>query len=162
MENKRKKAQSRWRSMIMRCENIRHVKYPSYGGRGITVCERWHDFDLFYADVGDAPPGMTLDRRDNDDGYHPGNWRWATAKEQIANRRPRTKPHNHAKSRILDAEGREMTVAAVSKLIGCERQTLRFRLQRLRKRGIFVVKLADLKARSDEARRIWLEKTIVT
>ncbi|MCL1485143.1 hypothetical protein MIH18_23680 (plasmid) [Marinobacter sp. M3C] len=77
-----------WSSMIQRCTNERNAKYPQYGGRGITVCDRWRDFDLFYSDVGDKPfPGATIDRIENDAGYGPGNFRWASRKEQQRNRR---------------------------------------------------------------------------
>src|SRR6266699_1203709 len=78
-----------WRSMLQRCRNL---KDKHYGGRGIKVCECWKGFDgfaNFLADVGERPPDKTLDRFPNNQGnYEPGNCRWATAKEQLANRRP--------------------------------------------------------------------------
>lgn len=80
-----------WASMIYRCTNKNSTHYSSYGGRGITVCERWKSFENFYADVGDAPEGRTLDRIDNDKGYEPSNIRWATRKEQQRNTRATTK-----------------------------------------------------------------------
>lgn len=76
-----------WRGMISRCENERDRSYPSYGGRGITVCERWKDLANFKADMGEPPAGKTLDRIDNDMGYEPANCRWATPIEQSRNRR---------------------------------------------------------------------------
>jgi hypothetical protein len=76
--------------MIERCENPAHISYPRYGPRGIKVCDRWHDFDAFLADVGFPPsPGLQIDRIDNDGDYEPGNVRWATAQEQRLNQRPR-------------------------------------------------------------------------
>jgi hypothetical protein len=80
--------------MIRRCEDPANPQWPDYGGRGIYVCERWHDFDLYYADTGDAPDGQSLDRIDNDGPYASGNVRWATPKEQRANQRSmRRKTH---------------------------------------------------------------------
>lgn len=79
-----------WRSMKNRCcnSNVRH--YVRYGGRGISVCDRWMKFEDFLADMGPRPtPGHSIDRIDNDGNYEPGNCRWATAKEQRANQRPR-------------------------------------------------------------------------
>jgi hypothetical protein len=75
--------------MKTRCLNPRAENFEYYGGRGITVCERWLKFENFYVDVGEPPEGMTLDRINNDGNYEPGNWRWATMLEQNHNRRPR-------------------------------------------------------------------------
>jgi len=77
--------------MVRRCTEPARVEYPNYGGRGITVCDRWLDFDNYIADVGYPPaPGLTLDRIDNDGNYEPGNVRWATWSEQNFNRRNAT------------------------------------------------------------------------
>jgi len=83
----------RWQNMLQRCQNPGNPRYADYGGRGITVCERWkgpEGFPNFVADMGECPEGRSLDRIDNDSGYEPGNCRWATLLEQRHNRRPRT------------------------------------------------------------------------
>ena len=67
--------------MIQRCRNSRHKNFSQYGGRGITVCDRWSTFSNFLHDMGERPEDKTLDRIDVDGNYEPGNCRWATAKE---------------------------------------------------------------------------------
>lgn len=81
-----------WFAMLYRCEDPRHDAFPRYGGRGIRVCEPWHDFLAFARDIelfiGSRPYGHTLDRIDNSGDYEPGNVRWATPATQSANRNP--------------------------------------------------------------------------
>lgn len=81
-----------WLHMRGRCFDANNPNYSEWGGRGITVCDRWSDFMNFLEDMGPRPDGTSIDRMDNDGNYEPGNCRWATPLEQSRNRRPyRTK-----------------------------------------------------------------------
>jgi hypothetical protein len=106
-----------WRSMRDRCHNPRNPSYADYGGRGITVCERWRvgegeksAFVCFLEDVGHRPSGNhSLDRIDNDAGYGPGNCRWATSKQQSRNRRSNA---------VVRWGDREMSLVEAAELVG--------------------------------------------
>ena len=76
-----------WCGMKNRCSNKKADDYIHYGGRGITVCERWGKFENFLKDMGERPTGKTLDRTDNDGSYSKNNCRWITQKEQCSNTR---------------------------------------------------------------------------
>lgn len=76
-----------WQGMLQRCTNPLNPKFQDYGGRGITVCERWQTFENFLADMGIRPNGLSIDRINNDGNYEPGNCKWATRKEQMNNTR---------------------------------------------------------------------------
>lgn len=78
-----------WKAMVSRCENPNDKSFVNYGGRGISVCERWHDLANFTADMGPKPtPQHTLERANNDGNYDPFNCAWATRTVQNRNRRP--------------------------------------------------------------------------
>lgn len=104
-----------WAGMLTRCENDGRKDFPDYGGRGISVCERWRTFEKFLADMGHRPPGTSIDRIDNAKGYEPGNCRWATSMEQARNRRS---------SRVLIIGGESATVAEWAQRSGLAYDTL--------------------------------------
>lgn len=81
------KSYSAWSEMKYRCDNPKIWSYKHYGGRGISYCDRWKTFELFYQDMGDAPVGKSLDRKNNEENYSKENCRWATHKEQQRNKR---------------------------------------------------------------------------
>lgn len=97
----RKVLQRIWWAMRDRCENHDNHAYHNYGGRGIKVCERWLDFDTFYADVSPRPIGKTIERVDNDGLYSPDNVRWASRTEQARNTR-----RNH----LISFQGETLTI----------------------------------------------------
>lgn len=98
-----------WAKMHSRCRDLHSPDYANYGGRGITVCDRWIDFAVFISDMGPRPtPKHTIERIDNNSGYSPDNCRWATRKEQSQNRRPRA-------LKGLCLRGHEMSEANVYK-----------------------------------------------
>lgn len=77
-----------WTGILQRCRNPNYPHWELYGGRGVTVCDRWLKFENFLADMGERPAGLSIDRIDNDRGYEPANCRWATRSQQNKNRRP--------------------------------------------------------------------------
>lgn len=103
-----------------RCYNPRNRDYPHYGGRGIGVYQPWlEDFDLFVKDMGLRPPGMTLERRDNDKDYCPSNCVWATRLEQMSNTR---------KAKLIEYRGEVKSVAEWERHLGFKPGTLKARL----------------------------------
>lgn len=109
-----------WIGMMKRCYNPSHHAYNAYGGRGVTVCQRWHNLQIFINDMGPKPKDMTLDRIDNSKGYSPENCRWATPKQQARNRR---------RNVVLRFDGKEMCMAEWATHLGISRGTLFYRLK---------------------------------
>lgn len=110
-----------WNNMTQRCTNPKHTNFHRYGGRGITVCERWlNSFAAFLEDMGPKPtPKHEIERKDNDKGYSPDNCRWATHKEQC---------RNFGRNRLLTFDGKTMCISAWAEHLGIHRQTLKHRL----------------------------------
>lgn len=79
---------NRWHLMLRRCNNVNDPRYFQYGGRGIKVCQQWHRFENYFADLGDVPfKGAEVDRIDPDGDYEPNNCRWINRKENMKNTR---------------------------------------------------------------------------
>lgn len=77
-----------WKSMKRRCSDPNYHQFKDYGGRGITVCERWLTFENFFADMGQRPKGHSIERVDNNAGYSPENCVWIVSRDQHKNKRP--------------------------------------------------------------------------
>lgn len=106
--------------MLERCRNPRHSAYPNYGGRGITVCERWRRFEKFFEDMGPRPsPLHSLDRINNDGNYEPFNVRWALPSEQGLNKRDtlRLPAFGETKTMREWADGLGLTVLVIKSRI---------------------------------------------
>lgn len=109
-----------WIHMLRRCENPKDTAYYRYGGRGIIVCGRWHKFENFAEDMGIPLKEETIERKDNDGGYHKDNCRWATMKEQSS---------NTSKNRWIVFCGEKKTLTQWSELTGINVFTLMSRLK---------------------------------
>ena len=104
-----------WGGIKQRCTNPKHPRTADYMGRGIKLCKAWHDFEAFYAHVGDPPsPAHTLDRIRNSQGYKPGNVRWATDVEQANNSRRAVKITHQGKTLSINEWCREVGLAYVT------------------------------------------------
>lgn len=112
-----------WIDMRRRCHDPRRPDYKNYGARGISVCEEWRaDFAAFYRDMGPRPKGTTLDRLNNSGPYEPKNCVWAARKLQERNKRT---------SRVVEIDGRRMTVAEACEVYGIKPATAQNRLNAL-------------------------------
>lgn len=114
-----------WKMMLVRCNNPKHGSYKQYGARGIKVCAEWTDsFEQFLADLGPRPsPNHSLDRKNADGHYEPGNVQWATAKHQARNKRKSLfLPHPQT--------GEKVPAAEVAEFLGITYQQLRYQYQK--------------------------------
>ncbi len=117
-----------WQAMRRRCFNLNTRDYKYYGGRGITVCERWNDFLLFVQDMGPKPtPKHELDRKDNDGPYSPDNCKWSTRFEQLQNTR-RNRKITFAQKHLTVSEWARQLSIPVKRI--CERLDRGWNIQR--------------------------------
>lgn len=105
-----------WISLRSRCNNPKNKDYARYGGRGIYVCERWNSFEYFLEDMGEQPPGLTIERVNNDGPYAPWNCKWVTHKEQSQNQRKLS--HDEASARVLLGKARRRERLMAGKVLG--------------------------------------------
>lgn len=110
-----------WKGIKKRCLNTKDKAWHCYGGRGITVCDRWRmDFAAFVSDMGPRPRGMTIERIDNDGPYSPQNCRWATRMEQMNNLR---------KSVFVKVGSETLTLSQWGRKFGLHAGTIRLRIR---------------------------------
>lgn len=110
-----------WLAMRARCLYPMSPHYTNWGGRGITICERWMQFANFRADMGTRPLGTQIDRINNDLGYSPDNCRWVSQAENLRNRR---------NCRYVFVSGERMTLAEAIRVLGLNEHTVRARVRR--------------------------------
>lgn len=112
-----------WRAMRDRCQRKGNVHYDNYGGRGITVCVEWQDYETFkaWAYQSGYQDGLSIDRIDNDGNYEPSNCRWATVSEQCNNKR---------NNRIIEFNGEAHTATEWSRITGIPYRTIQSRINR--------------------------------
>lgn len=110
-----------WVQMKSRCSDANNPGFADYGGRGITICQRWGDFALFWKDMGSSwQQGLYLDRINNDKGYHPSNCRWTTMAEQARNTR---------RNRYIQTPWGRMIVADAARKAGIDKRNVHWRIR---------------------------------
>lgn len=107
-----------WRNMMSRCYDKTNIGYHNYGGRGIVVCDAWHEFEMFLSDMGVRPEGMSIDRINNNIGYSKSNCAWSNKEQQCSNTR---------RNRKLTYLGKTQTVTQWAKELNMDRAVLSYR-----------------------------------
>ena len=121
-KKRRGRTYNSWAAMKQRCQYSNHKQYKDYGGRGVVVCERWQSFELFLEDMGECPPGHSIDRIDNNGNYEPVNCRWATAREQKI---------NSSTTRFITLSGERMSLTDWCLRLNMPRSAVSTRINRL-------------------------------
>lgn len=120
-----------WRHMFDRCTRKNSPDWPRYGGRGITVCERWRVFANFLADMHSRPSSEhSIDRVNNDGNYEPGNCRWATLQQQRKNQTYPGNKHIGVARRFFEVNGRSMSTKEVIAILGISESAFYKRLKK--------------------------------
>jgi hypothetical protein len=119
-KGKRTRAYSSWSAMMTRCYNKNNEKYPRWGGRGITVCEKWHKFEGFYEDMGDPPEGFSLERVDNNGNYCKENCVWASPMRQAQNTRT---------TKTITYQGKTLSLGGWDRELGFGKDTVASRIR---------------------------------
>jgi len=128
-----------YRGMLERCYNPNHPHYVDWGGRGITVCDEWRDDYLAFKawaisagyDEAKSKKEQSIDRKNNNGNYEPGNCRWATAKEQRANQRPHKQHKAHRKRAMITVNGIERPKRDVCAEYGISAETFDYRVKHM-------------------------------
>lgn len=110
-----------WSGIKQRCLNPKNSAYKRYGGRGITICDKWLMLEGFLEDMGEPPEGMSIDRKENDKGYCKDNCRWATDTQQA---------RNTSANRIITIGNEKNTLAEWCEILGIKYTTAHSRLRR--------------------------------
>ncbi len=108
-----------WSGIQTRCLNPNSSGYPKYGAKGVTICERWNDYENFLADMGECPDGMSIDRINNDLGYSPENCRWVDMK---------TQQNNRTNNNVITINGETKTFSQWADISPVSRNTIRNRI----------------------------------
>lgn len=116
-KEKRNKTYLAWLNMRRRCSVPTAKGYMNYGGRGIKVCDAWHDFESFLRDMGEAPAGMSLERLDVNGNYEPGNCTWASLEDQSNNKRTTV---------FVELDGTRLSLSQAARAIGCSPGRVRY------------------------------------